>query len=101
MTVRPEKPHYILLRCVEPGGPFVLNQSYYALKAHRAGPHETFFDVWVEGEIRVERDTRFTPLNRNNWWLFSIQQRERFHVPPPWSRVWNRPQNWPQNRRAA
>lgn len=83
------KPHYILVRCVQPGGPFVMGQTYYALRWHRPGTHETWLDVWVDGEVRVEKDERFQPCNPENWWLFSEPQRRRFQIPPPWSRLWS------------
>ncbi|MGN6208810.1 hypothetical protein [Asticcacaulis sp.] len=84
----PDKPHYILLVCVEEGGPLVHDQTYYALRGHRKDGNETWFDVWVEGEVRVYPDSRFRPANPENWWLFGEHQRRRFHVPPPWSRDW-------------
>lgn len=87
-TTRPHKPRYILLICVEEGGPLVHGQTYYALRGHRQGPSETWFDVWVDGEVWVYPDSRFKPANPENWWLFGDHQRQRFHIPPPWSRAW-------------
>jgi|GEM_PF-1828585 len=76
----------IALRCVEPGGPFVLGQIYYATRGHRNGADCTLFDVLVEGEVRVEYDTRFTPCNADHWYLFSRAQRRRFDIRLPYER---------------
>lgn len=87
---RSTKPHYILLRCVKSGGPFVMGETYYATNWQRMGIHETTFDVCVDGEVRVATDDRFTPLNPRNWWLFSAAQRLRFNVPQASDRFWSR-----------
>jgi len=100
MTLRraDDKPFYMLLTCVEAGGPYELGKSYYCLKVYRAGPDQTSFDVYVDGEVRTEYDTRFRPSHKRNWWLFSRAQQKRFAVPPAWDRHWSA---CPPERRAA
>jgi hypothetical protein len=86
---RPVKHHYILLRCVEAGGPLNLDQTYYGRVDKRESDFLTEFAVLVDGEIRVLEDRRFVPALYDNWKLFSRMQRHRYKVPPLWARFWS------------